>query len=94
VTGSVQTRDILEIAPHYRLRWEEAQQSHVLLYPEGIVQLNGPAAEILKQCASRASFDQVRTEVQRIYPEDDVEADVRDFLEEAISNGWIIIERA
>jgi hypothetical protein len=48
----------------------------------------------LKQCASRASFDQVRTEVQRIYPEDDVEADVREFLEEAISNGWIIIERA
>src|SRR5437868_15290883 len=34
----------------YRLQWEEAQQAWVLLYPEGMVRLNGSAAEILKRC--------------------------------------------
>ena len=32
----------------FRLQWEAAQNAHVLLYPEGMVKLNGPAAEILK----------------------------------------------
>jgi pyrroloquinoline quinone biosynthesis protein D len=82
------------MAPHYRLRWEEAQESYVLLYPEGIVQLNGPAAEIMKQCANRTSFEQVLGGMQGLYPAGDVVADVREFLEEAASNGWIIIERA
>jgi pyrroloquinoline quinone biosynthesis protein D len=94
VTRLIGAADIIEMAPHYRLRWEKAQQSYVLLYPEGIVQLNGPAAEILKQCANRTSLEQVLGEVQDLYPADDVEADVREFLEAAVSNGWIIIERA
>ena len=32
----------------YRLQWEEAQQRWVLLYPEGMVRLNGPAGEDLR----------------------------------------------
>lgn len=27
----------------FRFQWEEAQQAYVLLYPEGMVKLNGPA---------------------------------------------------
>jgi pyrroloquinoline quinone biosynthesis protein D len=34
----------------FRLQWEPAQQAHVLLYPEGMVKLNGSAGEILKRC--------------------------------------------
>lgn len=94
MTGLIQAGDIIEMAPHYRLRWEDAQQSYVLLYPEGIVQLNGPAAEIMKQCTNRTSFEQVLGKVGDLYPTDDVECDVREFLEEAASNGWIIIHRA
>ena len=30
----------------FRLQWEEAQSAYVLLYPEGMVQLNPSAAEI------------------------------------------------
>ena len=33
----------------YRLQWEEVQQSWVLLYPEGMVKLNGSAGEIIKR---------------------------------------------
>ena len=38
------------IARLYRLQWEEAQKAHVLLYPEGMIQLNGSAGEILRRC--------------------------------------------
>ena len=33
----------------FRLQWEEVQQSWVLLYPEGMVKLNGSAGEIMKR---------------------------------------------
>lgn len=33
--------------PHFRLQWEPAQNCHVLLYPEGMIKLNGSAGEIM-----------------------------------------------
>jgi len=35
---TVAAQNIIEINPLYLFRWEEPQQSHVLLYPEGIVE--------------------------------------------------------
>ena len=43
-------RAIVEINPVYLFRWEESQNAHILLYPEGVVKLNDTAAEILKTC--------------------------------------------
>ena len=40
----------LAIAKGFRLQWEPAQNAHVLLYPEGMVKLNGSAGEILRRC--------------------------------------------
>ena len=40
----------LRSARGFRLQWEPAQKAHVLLYPEGMVKLNGSAGEILKRC--------------------------------------------
>ena len=54
----------LRIATGFRLQWEEAQQSHVLLYPEGMVTLNGSSAEILKYCDGSHSADGVIAELQ------------------------------
>ena len=34
------------IAAGMRLQWESAQEAHVLLYPEGMVKLNGSAGAI------------------------------------------------
>ena len=38
------------IARGMRLQWEAAQEAHVLLYPEGMVKLNGSAGAILSRC--------------------------------------------
>ena len=41
---------LLSFSPLHRLQWEEAQQKYVILYPEGMVELNQSSAEILKLC--------------------------------------------
>ena len=92
--NGIKSGDVLKMASHYRLRWEDAQQSYVLLYPEGIVRLNGPAAAIMKQCDRPTPLEQILSRVQALYPTDEVEVDVREFLEEAMSNGWVTVERA
>ena len=94
MTNPIQGGDITSIGRHFRLRWEQAQQSYVLLYPEGIVQLNETAAEILKRCVEPSSFQQLLGELRGLYLADEVEADIREFLEAAASNGWITIRRA
>ena len=84
---------VFELARHYRFQWEAAQNAFVLLYPEGMVTLNGPAGEVLVHCQGEKSVAQIIADVQREFPEDDVEADVREFLEVAYDNGWVSITR-
>jgi len=81
--------DILEINPMYFLRWEEAQQAHVLLYPEGIVKLNETAGAILSRCTGETSVRELIDGLKRQYTEGNVEDGVRKFLEESHSKGWI-----
>jgi pyrroloquinoline quinone biosynthesis protein D len=91
--AALKADDIISITRHFRLQWEEVQQAHVLLYPEGMVTLNGPAAEILTRCQEAKSVTQVVEELQQAFPQDNIAADVREFLEDAYGNGWISIER-
>ena len=47
------------VSTQFRLQWEEAQQSWVLLYPEGMVKLNGSAGEIMKRCTGMATLKEI-----------------------------------
>ena len=51
--------DVLQAVPRigagFRLQWEDAQQAWVLLFPEGMVRLNGSAGEIMKRCDGERS---------------------------------------
>lgn len=83
--------DRFAINPMYLFRWEETQQSHVLLYPEGIVKLNQTAGEILKRCDGRQTVAELLVELQSLYPGDDpkVAEGVYKFLEVFRAKGWI-----
>lgn len=78
------------IAPMYRLQYEPAQQGWVLLYPEGMVKLNGPAGEILKRCDGRQSVQQILSDLERTFNESDLRGDVCDFLSDAYGRGWVV----
>ena len=77
------------IVPGYRLQWEEVQQCHVLLYPEGMVQLNDTAAAILSFCDGKRSVIGVIAALENEYEAEDLREDVVAFLHEAVDRGWV-----
>lgn len=79
----------LKLARGHRVQFEPAQGCDVLLYPEGVVQLNESAAIILKQVDGRRTANDIAAELNRQYPGEDLTADVREFLEIAHARGWI-----
>lgn len=81
-----------KINPLYRLQWEPAQNSHVLLYPEGMVQLNGPASEILQRIDGQSDVSQIIASLLQTFPEaEGLGDDVISFLEDAREQNWITL---
>lgn len=81
-----------EIRPPFLFRWEESQQAHVLLYPEGIVKLNATGGEILKCCDGRTSIAELIEQLASRYNASDIDAiskGVLNFLEVSHGKGWI-----
>ena len=77
------------VAKMFRLQWEDVQQSWVLLYPEGMVKLNGSAGEIMKRLDGHTSVAAVISALERDFDTPDLSADVLDFLHMAQSQGWV-----
>lgn len=73
----------------HRLQWEEAQNRDVILYPEGMVELNHSSAEILKLCDGKRTIEQIIYELHRKFSTTGLEQDITHFLEIALQNGWI-----
>ena len=83
--------DIYTLAPHYRFQWEEAQQCYVLLFPEGMIKLNGGAGEVIKRIDGNKTVAAVVAELQQAFPDvPDLEADVVAMVELAIDKAWIV----
>ncbi len=80
---------IPELSRMFRFQWEEAQKSHVILYPEGMVKLSGSAGEIMKQVNGEASVNNIIQALSDLFDGADVADDVIAFITEAESNGWI-----
>ncbi|SMF95700.1 pyrroloquinoline quinone biosynthesis protein D [Methylomagnum ishizawai] len=76
-------------SPLHRLQWEEAQQKYVILYPEGMVELNVPAAEILKLCDGSRNLDAIVAELEQKFETRGIRNDVAGLLQSALDNGWI-----
>jgi pyrroloquinoline quinone biosynthesis protein D len=51
----------------FRLQWEPAQKAHVLLYPEGMVKLNGSAGEILKRCDGGRTVGEIVSDLETTF---------------------------
>lgn len=76
-------------ATTHRLQWEEVQNCHVILYPEGMVKLNNSSAEILQQCDGKKDIKTIIEYLQTKFSENDLSKEVLTFLEVAHENGWI-----
>ena len=77
------------VAPMYRLQFEPAQDAWVLLYPEGMVELNTPAAEILRRCDGRRAVDEIVADLERAFDRTGLAREVEAFLAQASERGWL-----
>ncbi len=79
----------IQFSRTHRLQWEEAQQKNVILYPEGMVELNQSSAEILKLCDGTRTLAQIVSDLEAAFSTSGLTNDITAFLEVALQNGWI-----
>lgn len=90
MSGKIRSEDVFGLARHYRFQWEEAQDGYVLLFPEGMIKLNGGAGEVLKRIDGKKSAGEIVADCMAAFPEvPDLEADVLSMLELALDKAWI-----
>ena len=77
------------IAPGFRLQWEPVQDAHVLLYPEGMVKLNGSAGEILSRCDGQRTLADIVAALEAEYQAQGLTGDVLAFIAIAQQQRWI-----
>ena len=85
--ASVETRP--RVGAGFRLQWEPAQNCHVLLYPEGMVKLNGSAGEIMKRCDGQRSIGEIVDELEAAFNAQGLQGDVLAFVEMAAKQRWL-----
>jgi len=73
----------------FRLQWEPAQNCHVLLYPEGMVKLNGSAGEIMKRCDGQRSVADIVADLEQAFSTQGLQTDVLAFVEMAAQQRWL-----
>ena len=87
---SIQQTDIYAIALHHRFQWEEAQSCYVILFPEGMVKLNGGAGEVLNLVDGKRTVAEIITELKAKFADvPDLESDIIGMLELAIEKAWL-----
>lgn len=86
---NIDKSEIPEVAPTFRVQWEEVQDCYVVLYPEGMVKLSGSAGEIMKRIDGKTSIELIINDLETAFSENNLENDVITFLEVAYDTGWI-----
>jgi pyrroloquinoline quinone biosynthesis protein D len=73
----------------FRMQWEDAQQCHVLLYPEGMVKLNQSAGEIMARCDGVKDVAAIVAELEAAFNAQGLQADVLAFVDLAATKRWL-----
>jgi len=74
----------------YRFQFEAAQNAHVILYPEGMITLNGSAAAIGQQIDGQRSVADIVTVLKQQFGDiAEIEQDVVDYMLVAQQQHWI-----
>jgi len=80
---------VLKLRPLFRMQWEAAQESFVLLYPEGMVKLNQSAAEILKRCDGTRDVAALVADIEAAFNATGIAPEIEAFVAEARRRGWL-----
>jgi pyrroloquinoline quinone biosynthesis protein D len=82
--------DIYALALHHRFQWEEAQNSYVILFPEGMVKLHGGAGEVIKRLDGKVSVADVVADLKATFPDaQNIEQDILGMFDLAVGKAWL-----
>ncbi|BEM57939.1 coenzyme PQQ synthesis protein D [Serratia marcescens] len=74
----------------YRLQWEQVQNSHVILYPEGMAKLNDSAAAILQLVDGNTTLNGIIAQLNARFPgAEGLADDVLEFFQRAYEQKWV-----
>jgi pyrroloquinoline quinone biosynthesis protein D len=75
------------LAPGVRLHFDKTRDAWVLLGPERVIEMEGPASEILRRCDGTRTIDQIVDELAILYTAErtEIAGDVNDMLAELVA---------
>lgn len=90
MSDKIKSEDVFGLARHFRFQYEEAQGGYVLLFPEGMIKLNGGAGEVIKRVDGKRAVAEIVADCAAAFPDvPDLEADILSMLALALSKDWI-----
>jgi pyrroloquinoline quinone biosynthesis protein D len=89
--GGIGETSVPAIGRGFRLQWEAAQVAYVLLFPEGMIKLNGSAGEIMKRCTGTATIAEITADLERTFETSGLSADVVAFVQMARDKQWLSV---
>lgn len=80
------------LAPGVRLHFDAKREAWVLLGPERVIEMEGPASEILRRCDGTRTVAQIVDELAALYTADrsEIADDVRDMLTELTTKRMVV----
>ena len=79
----------IAVNSHFQLQYEEAQACYVLLYPEGMVQLNQSAGLIMSLCDGENTIGKIAEILEEKFGSTGLEKEIESFLTEAMQRKWV-----
>lgn len=93
MSDKIRSEDVFALAKHYRFQYEEAQGGYVLLFPEGMIKLNGGAGEVMKRVDGKRTVADIVADCKAAFPDvPDLEGDVLAMLQLAHDKAWIALK--
>lgn len=91
MSAKISNQSVPALNTLFRLQYEDAQESWVLLYPEGMVKLNPSAAEIMQRCDGNKDIDGIVAELEKAFDTEVLVSDVTGFVEVALQQQWLVL---
>jgi len=87
---TINTKNIYKIAAHHRFQWEKAQDCYVILFPEGMVKLNGSAGEVLNLVNGEADVKSITEILSKKFSDvPNIAKDIEGMIELVLEKTWI-----
>lgn len=77
-----------QLVPFARYRWDKIREQHQIVYPEGVLVLNGTGAEIVRRMDGRA-LDMLVSDLESAFSAEGLRPDVIEFLHGLFNHGLL-----